>query len=275
MNFGKISKLRLREDGVWTCARGDTVSFPKHGNAERRAFEEGSFWYQHRNLCLASVLARFPPSGPLLDIGGGNGTVTKSVQDTGIPVALLEPEQEAVREAQRQGVRSVACSTFNEAGFEPRSLSAAGLFDVLEHMPAERDFLRVLRESLEDRGRLYITVPAYSMLWAASDVVAGHCRRYTLGALKEALEASGFGLLYQTYFFSALMVPVLALRSIPWRLGLGREGGTKRHRLHKKSWTMSGRLLLAAHAWEGGAISKGRYIPTGTSCLVAAEKTCS
>ncbi len=81
--------LERRDDGLWFARRQASVSYPAHGNAACLAVEDRSFWFRHRNRCIVSLVRRFPPDGPLLDIGGGNGYVAKSLAVAGIPCVLV------------------------------------------------------------------------------------------------------------------------------------------------------------------------------------------
>jgi hypothetical protein len=65
--------LELRGDGIWFASRQGPVSYPKHGDSTCLQVEDRSFWFRHRNQCVASVVRRSAPKGPLPDIAGGNG----------------------------------------------------------------------------------------------------------------------------------------------------------------------------------------------------------
>ena len=70
--------LRLAEDGIWYSSENQDVSYPPDGNEACFAIEDGSFWFKHRNSCIASIVRNFPPEneGTIFDIGGGNGYVS-------------------------------------------------------------------------------------------------------------------------------------------------------------------------------------------------------
>lgn len=65
-------------------------------------------------------------------------------------------------------------------------------FEVLEHIERDREALLQWREWLKAEGYLLISVPAHQRRWSASDVWAGHCRRYERADLVDLLERSGF-----------------------------------------------------------------------------------
>ena len=146
-----------------------------------------------------------------------------------------------------------------------------GFFDVLEHIEHDAEFLRHVHDALLPEGLLYATVPAHRWLWSLSDVSAGHYRRHNEETLRK-LFSPGFEILYMTYFFQPLVIPLLLLRSLPYRIGLARkrnvmqsttEHGTRGGPMGK----MFGRLLRR----EVARIAQGKRMATGSSCLVGAR----
>lgn len=57
------------------------LSYPENGSDSCFAVEDESFWFQHRNVVLRHLVQQFSPEGVFLDVGGGNGCVTKALQD--------------------------------------------------------------------------------------------------------------------------------------------------------------------------------------------------
>ena len=263
-------QLERGDDGIWYAPEREPVSYLEEGNEVCFELEEKSFWFQHRADCLTSVVLRFPPSGAIFDIGGGNGFVSRTLIDAGFDAVLVEPGEAGARNAAKRGIGTVICATLSTANFAADSLPAAGIFDVLEHVEDSAGFLGEIERCLAPKGRLYITVPAFPWLWSDDDVAAGHFRRYTLPGLCREVEAAGFTPLYRTYFFSPLPLPLLALRCIPSLFGkrpLPRKTYSGLHR-QRATW-LTDRIWAA----ERSRIDAGRTIPFGSSCLLVAEKT--
>ena len=264
------SNLELGEHGIWFSRNLSEVSYPSSGNEDCYEIEESSFWFQHRNRCLVACAKAFPPAGPIIDIGGGNGFVSQGLQASGFETVVVEPGRAGALNARRRGVEQVICSTLEDAGFRERSLPAAGLFDVIEHVQEDQQFLGMIRRLLVPDGRLYITVPAYSWLWSADDVFAGHHRRYTLASLGKALHRSGLDVEFASYIFCLLPPPVFLVRSIPSRFGLRSKELPNSAQQHQTSkWARS--LADRAFHWELRAIEQRRSIPFGGSCLLVAR----
>ena len=273
-DLGRLSRaLERDEDGIWRAGALQALSFPEEGHDACFRLEDDSFWFAHRNACITKALLRHGALGLLLDIGGGNGAVSHALEQAGIETVLLEPAPQGARNARRRGLRNVVCATMQNAQFESASFSAAGAFDVIEHVEDDEALVRETHRVLRPGGVLCITVPAFPWLWSAEDDLAGHHRRYTLGRLRAALSRCSFDVRYETYLFAPLTVPLFLLRSL-------------RHRLHERTATaveegaeeqhltspIVRRAVDALLAPELRRIGAGRGMPFGTSCLVVATK---
>ena len=259
------------EPGFWTAGESEAVvSYPSDGHKATRELEEFSFWYRHRNSCIAEVVRHLPPGGPIVEIGAGNGFVALGLEREGLRVIALEPGPEGARHARERGLAPVVQSTLEDSRFHPGSLAACAMFDVLEHIEDDTQFLRKVRRLLRPSGRIYITVPAQPWLWSADDVRAGHHRRYTTRSLSSALESAGYRTEYMSAFFAALVVPVLLRRALPTRLGLRR--GQLRDRQIREHESGSGRMTRIVDATlrreQRRLIRRPRTI--GTSLVAAA-----
>jgi SAM-dependent methyltransferase len=266
------NQLQRRDDGIWYANSREPVSYLEDGNDICFELEERSFWFRHRSACVLALVNRFVPPGTIYDIGGGNGLVARALIDGGFDTVLVEPGEAGARNARRRAIQTVICATLATAKFEAAALPAAGIFDVLEHIEDEEGFLNELHRCLSPQGRLYLTVPAFGWLWSDDDVRAGHFRRYTLKSLITSIRRAGFTPLYATYFFTLLPVPLFLLRSVPslfGRRGLAPQGYGRLHQSRGRT------LTEPVWARELRRIEQGRMIPFGSSCLLAAEKSCA
>ena len=270
-------RLELRGDGIWTVPHQSAVSFPEDGNALCAQVEDGSFWFAHRNQCIAAVVARtLPPDRRVLvDVGGGNGVVAAHLQQQGVEVLLVEPGESGAQAARDRGLQQVICATFDDAAFAPASLPAIGLFDVVEHVEDDVAFLRSAAAALEPGGHVLLTVPAYSGLWSAEDVHSGHYRRYTQRSLSRALESAGFDVAYGTYLFWFLPMPIALLRALPHRLGVERARAVELDEFAdshqpQRPWVRS--LIERLLQPELKRIRSGRSVSFGGSCLMVGRK---
>ena len=266
--------LRRGAGGVWFSGSVEQVSFPSNGHSGCYELEDASFWFRHRDAILLAALRAFPPTGPLFDVGGGNGYVTRTLRDAGYDAVLVEPGPEGVHNARARGLPDVIWSGLETAGFAPGALPAIGLFDVLEHVRKEDAFLETVRRVLHPEGRLYVTAPAHAWLWSDADIGAQHHRRYTLASLCSTLDRAGLRVEYSSYFFSFLIVPILTLRTLPHllRRGPARRGLQERAlREHQPAGKLIRTPLQALANLESAAIRRRRQIPMGASCLAVAH----
>ncbi len=259
--------------GVWRSRTSTAISYPEDGNLNCLALETDSFWFEHRSRCIESVMRRFPPAGPVFDIGGGNGYVALGLQQAGFQVALVEPGPQGVENAFRRGVAHAIQSTLEDAGFHDDALPAVGAFDVLEHIEDDEDFLRKVFRCLAPGGRLFLTVPAFPCLWSADDDYAGHYRRYTRQSLARVLQKAGFRVEYSTYIFSLLPAPIFLFRALPSRLGRRRQQDWQAYNQeHARRGGLVGWLLKRWFRLELALVGSGKALPFGGSCLVSAIK---
>ncbi len=277
--FSLRAGLEKAEDGIWYAADSKPLSYPDDGNEACFSVEDDSFWFQHRNHCICSVVEHFPPdeNGVIFDIGGGNGFVALGLKKAGYQVALVEPGVAGARNAKNRGLENVICATTDSAGFEARSMPAVGLFDVVEHIEHDVEFLISVKELLSDDGRLYITVPSYSWLWSNEDITAGHHRRYSIKTMSDTLRSAGFEVEFSTYIFRFLPLPIFLLRSLPFKLGITKQrqtsGETEREHVGGNSFRT--KVLDFLLAREVKKLRQKRAMKFGGSCLIVARKRLS
>lgn len=266
------SELYRDNTGIWFSRKSERVAYPDDGNAGCFQVEEHSFWFRHRNTVILSLVGRFPPRGMFFDVGGGNGFVSAALQDAGFEVALIEPGLDGIRNARSRGVRNLVCSAFDSVGFFPASTPAIGLFDVLEHVKDDGGFLQKIFAALSPGGRVYIAVPSWWFLWSAEDTFAGHYRRYSLSSLSRRLCRCGFRILYKSFFFALLPLPILVLRTMPTALGLREAHAGSAINELAGGGSRETPFLDRYLRLEAGIIAGGGRIPFGASCFVIAEK---
>lgn len=272
MQIESIStNLTLNVEGIYVTMASHGVSYPAQGHAECFQLEDRSFWFKHRNACIAAMIARHPFTGTLLDIGGGNGFVAQKLAVQGHEVVLIEPGHTGALNAHRhRGLKNVVCATIEEAGFAPRSFGAMGMFDVIEHIDDDRAFLAGIALLLKPGGRVYLTVPCHNWLWSQADVDAGHFRRHTEQSLRSLL-GDLFHIDYLSYFFRPLVLPQYLLRALPYRLGMGRNKVLSNDSEHGSDNGLVTRLISKLLEKEVNLIADGRPMTVGASCLVAAH----
>ncbi len=263
----------LHPDGIWRHMDHPAVSYPEDGSATCFQVEEHSFWFQHRNILIQSLVQQFAGHSQFFDVGGGNGFVTKSLQDAGVRATLVEPSVQGVVNARKRGVVDVVQSMWSPEIVRPECAAAVGLFDVVEHIQDDVGFLKGVHQTLAPNGLVFITVPALHCLWSYEDVHAGHFRRYRLGELQRLLIRTGFKVEYSSYFFSMLPLPIFALRSVPSFLGLRKAPNAESmENEHSNANGIAGRMMDRWLRWEQGRVAALKTIWTGSSCVIVGRK---
>jgi SAM-dependent methyltransferase len=183
---------------------------------EREAFTllhemENSWWYRGRSAVVRGLLEKRPlESVDVLDFGAGYGGMYAELSRRG-NVYAFEPDSDAQKSVKKKPYREVYASA--EAALN-RRYDLIGLFDVLEHIPDDREFLERARSALGENGRLAITVPAMPFLWSNHDVTHHHYRRYTRKTLRTVLEDAGYAIEYLSYWNMTLFMPAAFMRFI-------------------------------------------------------------
>ena len=259
-------------NGIWFSKSKTEISYPKNAYNDFFQLEEESFWFIHRNDCIIETVKNFPPEGCFFDIGGGNGFVSLGLEKSGIKTVLVEPGIEGILNAKKRKLRNLICSSFYDAHFFKNSLPAVGLFDVLEHIDNDEIFLSMLSEVLIYNGGLFLTVPAFNILWSPEDDYASHFRRYTIKSICSKLRAANFKIEYKTYIFSFLPPPIFLFRSIPGQIFKKKNNELKeKNRQFRQKTGISKKILNKILESELSKIKRKRKIPIGSSCLVVAK----
>lgn len=275
MDLTQIAGNIEYRDGVWYSGSYTQISYPQNANDNCFELEKNDFfWFTHRNNCILETIKQHIPTGEaFFDIGGGNGYVSAALEKEGIETYLVEPGRQGIANAKKRGLKNLVCSSLLDANFRENTLQNAGLFDVIEHIEKDEELLRQLFCYLKPGGKVFITVPAYPSLWSAEDVYAGHFRRYTFDTIQKKLEASGLNIIYKTYFFSFLPIPVFLFRTLPSLLKM-----KKKETIHDKPKDQYRKSLLLDKFlkpilnWELTMIKKQKRIPFGGSCLIVCIK---
>jgi SAM-dependent methyltransferase len=147
---------------------------------------------------MFSVLAPSAP-GPMLEIGAGIGTFSRSLLEAGAsPLVLVEPEDACVAELRRVFANDARVEIAQEVLPEAKALkSRRGTFryalaqNVLEHIEDDVAALTAVVDALEPGGELAVLVPAHPFLYGRLDERFGHFRRYTRQRLRVLIRDAG------------------------------------------------------------------------------------
>lgn len=269
MSISNFTKELKYNDGIWFSEKNTNVSYPDIGHDECFMIEDNSFWFNHRNNCIITAIKNYPPNGPIMDIGGGNGYVSLGLNKKDFNTILVEPGIKGILNAKNRGVQNLVCSSLEDMKLEKDIVPAFALFDVLEHIEDDVLFLKQLHELLTEDGLLYLTIPAYQFLWSNEDSGAGHHRRYSLNSIVNKLNKVGFEIKYSTYIFSIVPFPIFLSRTIPSKLSIKKRKNIKKDHVLKSS-NKNSILNLVWHK-EIQKIKENKKMSFGGSCLIVAK----
>jgi len=243
--------------------------------------EERHFWFRSRNRVIGDVVRRAVGSTTnpsILEVGCGTGNVLRGIEQT-CPHAIVTGMDIFLEGLQYAKRRSSAALLQGDMHHPPFSMpfDIIGLFDVLEHMPADMQVLLDVGQMLRPGGTLIITVPAHQSLWSYFDEASHHYRRYEPAELNEKFANAGYDVEYLTqYMMSAYPLMWIGrrlsglTRRLPWRKG-GNESVRLTMRELRPIPIVNG-VLRAILSIEERWLRRGHTLPLGTSLLVVARK---
>lgn len=134
----------------------------------------------------------------VLDLGAGTGTFTDLLSEGRELVVAAEPDpgfvatlEERFRRRPNVVVRALDAGELRPEAV-PKPIESVICFNVLEHIRADAEAVRRIREVLVPGGQLLVLVPAHRALFGALDRALGHERRYDKESLRRLLEQAGF-----------------------------------------------------------------------------------
>ena len=240
--------------------------------------EDRHFWFRARNRLifeLARKISSTPQRGSLvLEVGCGNGNVLRMLhkacpQGT---VVGLELWFDGLRHAQRRSGGFLVQGDVRNCPFG-KPFDLVGLFDVLEHVPEERETLASLWQLLAPGGRLLLTVPAHQSLWSYFDDAAHHCRRYSTRDLRQKLTEAGFQVEFLSQFMASIYPMVWIFRKMRGlRKPSNSDGARSQASAEFRLVPVVNQILTALLTLEARWVARGHHLPIGTSLVVIARR---
>ncbi|MEI7595871.1 MAG: hypothetical protein WCK02_09005 [Bacteroidota bacterium] len=220
------------------------ISYPEEGNNIFYDFENKSIWFNLRNELISKLIRKYSIKGDFLDIGGGNGFQLSKIKNLNVfsKIILCEPGYQGCLNARKRNIEYVYNLRFQTFPFKDFDIQAIGLFDVIEHLENDVDFLNQLYDYLPIGAKVYITVPSMKMLWAEIDSLSGHHRRYNKKDIARLKRGIRFKLLDSGYFFSLFFLPLFFFRVIPYVFGV-RKGEAEIFSSEVKNHTNENKLV--------------------------------
>lgn len=236
--------------------------------AAMHATEQTHWWFVGRraiinDLLKRRVIARNAPR--ILEAGcgtGGNLDLLASFGD----VEAFELNDVARELARRKSGRDVKSGSLPDGLEEVAGpFDIIALFDVLEHVEADRESLKSLASRLAPGGKIVLTVPAIPALWSDHDKRHHHHRRYSRRGLRQAIEDAGLNVVYVSYF-NFFLLPLAIVQRFLSRYARGPA------KLDAEPPALINNMFAAIFAAERHFLSRTR-LPIGLSlCAICTKK---
>lgn len=177
------------------------------------------FWIRRRFAVLQKLAShRILNARELAEIGCGHGLLQRQVEDAyGKELTGFDLNEGALKQNVSRRSKIYCYDIFHRDPTLRKRFNAIFLFDVLEHISNESQFLQALLFHLAPGGALIINVPAGQWAHSSYDVAAGHVRRYSIQTLRKTVCASGL-VLREWSYWGLPLVPALLLRKL-WLWG--------------------------------------------------------
>ena len=274
----------MRTDKYGIKIKDDQVEsqLPPVSQNELFSREDISWWFIYRAELICLLMEKyFSKDDITYDIGGGNGYSSNEARKRGFNIGLIEPAYDGCVHAHMRGIENIICGAFTDTLFEDASIKQMLLLDVLEHIEEDLAFLKLLNKKCMNDGKVIITVPAFNSLWSSEDDFARHFKRYKLKGLKNKAEKAGFTVVYGSYFFSFLYLPILFIRHYGEKLGIFKRKDEKNYdewkKMNDREFKSSNKLVLSVlrmfERLESERIKRGHRIMFGSSIIMVMKKT--
>ncbi len=197
--------------------------------------------------------------GRVVEVGSGAGAMLADLSWLGFRCDALESSAQA-----RELAQEINAGDDRVAIHDTAPGDWAGAFDyvlameVLEHIEDDSSALRSWSSWLRPGGVMLLSVPAHPRMWNASDIWAGHYRRYTRDGLRQVTEAAGLKVMHlECYGFplSNIIEPFRARVHAGKLRQEGRDTGHDHAHGSARSGTERGletRLYPLQASWPGG-----------------------
>ena len=123
---------------------------------------------------LIQLLAAVNPSQrPMFEIGAGNGSTARDLQNLGYSISGVEPSTDGVRIAQEVGTNIQQGSAYDELANLYGQFHVVYSLEVLEHVYSPRSFAKTAFDLVEPGGHLIVSTPFHGYWKNLALAIAG------------------------------------------------------------------------------------------------------
>lgn len=177
--------------------------------------ERNNWWFQARLKILELIIKKYNENYKcplrILNVGVATGATSEMLQNYG-EVTSIEFDKDCCAFLKAFTNVSVVHGSVLDLPFEENSFDLVCCFDVIEHVANDKKAIQELNRVCAADGHIFITVPAFQLLWSNHDVINHHFRRYVSDEVKKMFCTLPLTLVYATYFNFFLFVPIAIFR---------------------------------------------------------------
>jgi len=200
MNTGKEDRKAIRHH---------VLEFTSDEEAQQ--IEDNLWWLLGRKDIIRRYLYEansIKQVSKIMDVGCGSGGVFDVLAEFG-EVFGAEPSEILARRARARGIASTVFEEDASKLEMTRQVDVITMFDVLEHIEDDTEFLKNLRHAASENHLVLMSVPACQFLYGEHDKILHHHRRYSRQTLCQHLSESGYEVISTSYFMFFLFPFVL------------------------------------------------------------------
>jgi 2-polyprenyl-3-methyl-5-hydroxy-6-metoxy-1,4-benzoquinol methylase len=149
-------------------------------------------------------IKKYPGIKKILDVGCGDGRISKALKEAGFNVVGLDISRTAIEKAKQnfRGIDFLVASPEEKLPFEDENFDSVYCTEVIEHLYDTAVALKEITRVLKKEGLLFISTPYHGFLKNLLitifgfekhfDPLGSHIRFFTKDALVKLLEEEGF-----------------------------------------------------------------------------------
>ena len=151
--------------------------------------------HYYRESILLNQINKKLKKGLILDAGFGNGSLSLRLSKGKYKIVGIDLSQKFIeytsKKIQSPNIK-LERGDITNLNFKNNTFDGIICSEVLELIEDDGTAIKEFHRTLNENGKLFLSVPANPKLWDKSDEWAGHKRRYTKERLMELLKMNGF-----------------------------------------------------------------------------------
>ncbi|PIY08375.1 MAG: class I SAM-dependent methyltransferase [Flexibacter sp. CG_4_10_14_3_um_filter_32_15] len=237
--------------------------------------EREHWWFKARLNILDSLMQTdISKNGisKILNAGAATGATSVMLKKYG-QVVSLEYDKDCSEFLSEVLGEDILNDSLTDLPMDDKSLDLVCAFDVIEHIKDHQQAVKEGYRVLKDNGYIFLTVPAFQILWSKHDEINHHYRRYRLKELRKILLDNGFEIEYSSYFNFLLFLPISFIRLLS-KLLLPKESGESTGSDFEKfnSSNFLNRILYKVFMSERALLKRKIKLPFGVSAIIIGKK---